>query len=143
MDRTLARKISQEAEVALKAIADKHGLTVKWKGGSIVDTSAVLKFEFSDMTPEGLVLNKDAVAFLDNCERWGFTEDDLGREFDYAGEKRKIVGLRPRSPKYPIIVECADGKVVKMPLGMVKICLGHLSPEKVRISTGVDDVHHK
>ena len=50
----------------------------------------------------------------------GLTADDYGKEFSAYGETYRLVGLKPRSPKYPLVVE-TGGKTYKMRLEAVMV----------------------
>ena len=46
---------------------------------------------------------------------------DLGQEFQRSGKTFTIVGLKPRSKKYPILAKCSDGKTYKLPVDLVNM----------------------
>ncbi len=77
--------------------------------------SLELKVELSEINSKGIVENKTTHAFHSLSKIYGFEPDDLGKPFNYNGSVYKIVGLAPRSDKFPVIVARQDGKQFKMP----------------------------
>ena len=62
------------------------------------------------------------------CHRYGLKSDDLGKTFISRGKTYKITGLTTRRPKFPINVECSDGKAFKFPAADVVRGLGRAVP---------------
>lgn len=46
---------------------------------------------------------------------------ELGDEFKYDGKTYTIVGLKPRSKRYPILAKCSDGKTYKLTVELVNM----------------------
>ena len=113
MDRQKCRLIAQEAEIALRAIAAKHGVEIKYNGGNFTPTSATLKFEFAERATDGTVLTEEASNFKRYAEIYGLKADDLGREFWLNGKRFTISGLNTRAHKMPVIAKASDGKSYK------------------------------
>ena len=114
MDRQQTKKIAEAAEKALAAVAEEFGVQVVGKGGTFLDGSCILKFEFAEVSADGVVNNKEADDFKHYAGRYGLEAEDLGAEFTIGVHTYKIVGCKPRSSKYPIICE-RDGKRYKLP----------------------------
>lgn len=123
MDRAKHREISTEIEKLLSVLGDKHGYVVKYKGGNYDPTgSGLFKIEFSPVAENGTVLDRDASTFQRSASRFGLGgPENLGRVIKVYGKSYKILGLRPSSHKYPVIVlDVVAGKKVKLPLVAVQ-----------------------
>lgn len=103
--KTLRHALTSE----LADLGKKHGLIIKAGSASYTDNSVTFKVEC-------LIAGFDQAK--DNFERHAFmfdlTDDQFGAFFRYGKRTYKLVGLKPRSPKYPIIGE-HDGSRYKLP----------------------------
>jgi hypothetical protein len=124
MNRTDVRRISQEAERVLKEhFGDK--MSVTYKGGSF-GVSATLKFDFAEVSETGEVLSQEADDFRKMAAWFGLKATDLGRKFRWHDGKRyEIMGMKPRSRKYPILARRVDSldKCMKFTADSVKMAL--------------------
>jgi len=57
------------------------------------------------------------------------TDADIGATFKFGGKAYKIVGVKPRSHKFPILGQDARGKTYKFPLEQVVFGLGRKLPD--------------
>jgi len=128
IDRSSLRLAMSELEKVMKPVCDKLGLSLKMGGGSFTPQNAVCKFTIAVQDGSGNAVTREAEDFKRYAKSYGLSPDDLHRTFIYAGRQYKILGLAPRSAKYPILAE-RDGKTVKMPLESVKAGLHFGSKE--------------
>ncbi len=78
------------------------------------------KLTVSPIDSDGVAQTPERTDFLTYCGRYDLDASDLDREFkDFDGTKCVIVGLKPRSRKYPILVKKANGKIFKFPANRV------------------------
>jgi hypothetical protein len=111
--RAKATNISNEAVEALKAVAEKYGMTVSSQGGSIASSSVVLKFQFAGVTETGVAETPEFQALKRKYPTLA------GKEFDIPGMGRvTLTGWNHRAPKYPIQYT-KDGKRFKAPAHMI------------------------
>lgn len=122
--RNVIKNIRPEIEAALKEVALRHGVVIKCGNGSYTANNFTLKLEASAIdAATGVVFTKEAEAYKRNAAILGLKEEWLNQTFQsYTGESYKVVGLKPKSTKYPVLGERADGKVFKFGAGMVKFC---------------------
>lgn len=86
---------------------------------------ATFKLEVSQINQDGSVETKDAAEYHANAKWFGLPEDGLGKIIVLRGDRYEIVGLAPRSRKYPVLVRrCRDKKTYKYPLYDVQRALG-------------------
>ena len=104
MTQPLANELAAHAQGALAEFVQKVGLDVRVRRGTWTDANAKFEIEVSTVREDGVVMNKDAEVFLDNCEDFGLRESDLGREFTCGDEVLRVIGLRPRS-KHAVLCE--------------------------------------
>jgi hypothetical protein len=50
-------------------------------------------------------MGREAEAFLANAIQFGFEPGDLGRDFEHFDRWYRIVGMKPRSTKTPVICQ--------------------------------------
>lgn len=108
MDRAAIREIDAKMREALEAVAAELGLELEVGGGS---------FDPGVGTFKPKVTFKLATAGLNEWARWapllGLEVSDLGREFESRGRTFTIVGVAPRSTKYPVLAKGTDGRTYK------------------------------
>ena len=102
-----AKQLAKECEDALKAVAERHGLTVAYKGGRFTSSTFTPKLEFA--TP-----GNDREAFEREASWVGLEATDFNKVFVYLGESYKIMGINMRARRYPINVKrLSDGQSMK------------------------------
>ena len=117
--RTNIKEIRAEMDSALHDIGQKHGVTFQING---------ITFGASDFRcrVDAIVTGNSgdtvySVEFKNKCQRYGFQKEDLGREFRSGDRRFKIVGLKIRNRKYPVIAEnLQTGKLHKFTTFAVK-----------------------
>lgn len=120
INRSLLRILRPEIEEALKEVGEKYKLKFSVGRASFSDHNATFKLELATISKDGKVKSRTASDFELYAASWGLEPEDLGKTFQYAGDNYKIVGAKPRSYKYPILVE-RNGKTYKMPAEQVKV----------------------
>jgi len=122
--RNIIKNIRPEIEAALKEVALRHGVVIKCGNGSYTTNNFTLKLEASAVCcATGVVFTKEAEAYKRNAVLLGLKEEWLNQTFQsYTGESYKVVGMKPKSTKYPVLGERTDGKVFKFGAGMVQSC---------------------
>lgn len=99
MDKQTAAQIHREINEAMKAIAEKHNLSVPRGVGTQYslesNTIAIKKFEMTGSTDGGLVETRE----FRNLQ--AFYPDLVNKEFTYQGRKAILIGYNTRAPKRP------------------------------------------
>jgi len=104
----------------LQPLAKELNLRIIAKGGSIGETSVIVRIEVAEEGEDGVILNREAEDFKALAAVYDLSPDDLGRKFkDSTGKTFQIVGLKSRSSKYPILAT-SGGKRYKFPVETVK-----------------------
>lgn len=107
INRETAKQISAEAQEALQAVAERHGLEVTVGGGSFDAGSFRPKIEFK--TAEA-----DESEWARYAPLFDLPADAYGQEFTSSGRRFRITGIKPRSPKWPVVgVDVTTGQTFK------------------------------
>lgn len=113
-DKTACRLLAEEAEKALRAVAERHGLAFAYKGGNFSNTTFVLKGEFAVRSEGGEAQTREVADFRRYASMFGLQAEDFGKAFASNGRSFKISGLRPSAPKYNLIAtDLETGKAFK------------------------------
>ncbi|MGE4486318.1 MAG: hypothetical protein AB7C95_00660 [Synergistaceae bacterium] len=102
-DRKLAVLLGNETVDALQTLAEKHGLSVRFKGGKYGISGCKITVEFSQVNKDGSVETEEMVALR------RVHPELVNKLFDNGGAVFKIIGFKPRSPKYPFIAANESG----------------------------------
>jgi hypothetical protein len=102
-NRSTCRVIAVEMEAALQTIADKHGVSLKYKGGSFTDNTYLTRFEMCVKAVDGSTVAVETHDFALYAESYGFKKTDINREFEVNGTTYILEGIKPRSRKYSVI----------------------------------------
>ena len=129
MDRSTANTIREKLDVYLQPLAKELGVQIKAGSGTYDDHNYTVKVSFTEENEDGEALTKDAQDFLYYAERGlhNLKKEWLFQEFVSQGERWKLVGMSPRSKKYPMLCEkLSSGKVFKLPLESVLFGFGQV-----------------
>lgn len=119
-NRQNIRQINSELEAALKQVAEKYGLEVKLGNTRFTGDNFSTKVQVATVAEGGITMSKEATDFNRYKTILGINME-LGQEFQRSGKTFTIVGLKPRSKKYPILAKCSDGKTYKLPVDLVNM----------------------
>jgi hypothetical protein len=126
-DKDNVRELKNDIEGALGVVAAKHDITFTMGGIRYgVDTVRLTIDGTDNSTPGENIYEKD---FLNYCEQYGLSKDDLGATFmsPQSGDLYKITGLKTRNRKYPILAEkVSTGKGFKFSAELVRECRGYI-----------------
>ena len=121
-DRVTLRVLREEIDAALKAVADKHGISLTLGKITFAGDGSTMSGKIEGaVARDGQVQTKEAVDFLKYAEVYGLKAEDLGRQFVSKGRWFEITGLRPKAPKRPVLARgVADGQTYVFPVEMIK-----------------------
>lgn len=123
MDKSTARNLSEALKNHLEAFEEENDIKVTIGSGKFDSTTLTLKVELAELAESGEALTRAANEFKFMAHRYGLAPEDLGREFKDGIRTYRIVGLKPRSTRYPIIAE-SDKKRYKFGAATIKAYLG-------------------
>lgn len=122
-DKSNVRLIISECQAALSAVAERHGLTLTQKNCSYRTDELPVPFKLTILqtNESGETVDPMATDFTLYATSFGLSPDDLGKTFkQFGGQSFKICGLKPRSRKYPIVVQQV-GTTKKFKLGAMEV----------------------
>ena len=116
IDRAMLRMLNKDVETALESVGKKFGLSLKTGSTRFTATTASIKLEAAVLNPDGTAETADAKSFKQMAHFFGLKPELLNQLVVIHGTSYYIRGLRPRSSRFPVIVERQeDGKMCKMP----------------------------
>lgn len=117
-DRKNIRALVDAMEEALAPVAEKYGLKLERKNLTYHQEDTPVPFRFLVVAEDenGNAMSSDAKDLVRFGKVWGLLPTDLNREVTIGRRTLRIVGLRPRSRKYPVLLEdVRTGKTYKYP----------------------------
>lgn len=103
--------VRRRVEEALASVAAEFGVEIHARGGTYTDGNYTLKVEIATKSETGEVNTREADDFRRYAGAYGLKPSDLFRKVTKSGgEVVQIIGLRPRAPKWPVIIETGEGK---------------------------------
>jgi len=119
LDRTAVRRINDDIQSALDAVAKRYGVQIKVGNSRFSNTNCTTKIDISTVNEGGTVMTKEATDFNRFASSFGITKK-LGDTFDFRYDTYEIVGLKPRSSKYPVLAKnLSNGKTFKFPANVI------------------------
>lgn len=119
------KQVRADLQAVLDKFASDHGVEIKL--GRITYGDLDFRSSIRVFIPTKDAETPMALDFKTKCLKYGLVPDDLGAEFRSGlnNDMHKIVGLKPRNRKYPIITKnLRDGKQYKFPASVVREALG-------------------
>jgi len=119
LDRTAVRRINDDIQSALDAVANRYGVQIKVGNSRFSDSNCTTKIDISTVNEGGTVMTKEATDFNRFATSFGITKK-LGDTFEFRYDTYEIVGLKPRSSKYPVLAKnLSNGKTFKFPANVI------------------------
>jgi hypothetical protein len=121
INRQIFKLIKDEMESACEGIAEKYGLSIKYKGGGRFGPSnGTLPFEIAVLAKGGKVLSAEVTEYNQFADRLDLDPKMLGAVVRFHGSLFTITGLTMRRPRFPINALSARGTRYKLPLDGVR-----------------------
>ena len=117
--KATTRQLMSDVIGELQTLAASRGLTIEGAGGTFSHGDVTLKIKVTARDASGIPVN-----FANHAELLGLPSDCHGSAFISHGGKYRIVGIKLRNRKYPIIAERWDdapgGSRFKFPVEAVR-----------------------
>ena len=108
LDRNTIRALRERIATALAPIGKEFNMKLTPLSAVFTDNYATMKVEISTISDSGVVHTKEAEEFRRKCSYYGLLPSNLGESITADGTQYTIIGLNPRSKKYPIVVKRID-----------------------------------
>ena len=119
LDRQSVKLMSEAFTKALQGIEKDYGVKVTYKGGRYSSSNVTFKFEAAIIGQNGNVMSAERTSYIALAEMHGMKASWLDQSFVWNCDTYKVIGLKPRSWKAPVLVESVRGKRYKMRPEMV------------------------
>ena len=137
-DRSSCKDVGKMVEETLANLGKELGLSFIYGGGSFDPKTFKFKIEATVLDPDGSIPNKEAEAFTTFASWLGLKPDDLNKTVKIGKKMFKIIGAKPSSHKYPILLEDMNGKRWKYPSDVVKAAIDG-NPDFVHVKETYDN----
>ena len=114
IDRQAIKMLRGEIKAALSEVEQKYGLTFDLGGATFTPREFNVKLSCTLNDANGEAVSIEALDFQRYAKSFGITKQ-LGDKVLTMGNTYEIVGLKPRSHKYPLLVKDSNGKLYKLP----------------------------
>tara|TARA_B110001454_G_C12380533_1_gene292408 strand:- start:41 stop:463 length:423 start_codon:yes stop_codon:yes gene_type:complete len=119
LDRNLVQNISNDIELALGDVENKYNVKITRGNASFGISNMSLKLNVSKVGVDGTVMTKEATDFNTYASMHNITSK-LGDMISHLGEDYKVIGWKPRSSKYPVLMEkVSNGGRYKFPVALL------------------------
>lgn len=115
---TVRSLVNESIEVLNKHFAERG---INFQRGNASFDAVQCQFKVEATAPG---VDPARAKFEADCHAFGLSAEDYGRTFEVAGDAYKLVGVRIRAPKLPIIGKSSTGKDFVFP----RAVLSDLSP---------------
>jgi hypothetical protein len=116
MDRHSWRKVDAAINKALAAVGEKFEVKLNTRGFRFTDTDCMFKLEAVVKKVDGHSFNKAKSEFKQYAYMFGLKASHYGKTFESRGKTLKVVGLKLRGRRYPVICEdVSTGNRYKLP----------------------------
>lgn len=89
----------------LERVAAESGLSITIGKITYTKHNAVFAVEAAVRGEGGIVMGREAEAFLANAIQFGLEPGDLGRDFEHFDKWYRVIGMNPRKAKAPVICQ--------------------------------------
>ena len=117
IDGYFLEKFRSEFKDAVSELEKKHGISISLGRISYDSSRFSTKMEVIESQPDedGNIVSGEQARFNANCKYLGLTPSHYGVEFMHGSTKFKLIGIKPRNRKYPIIAKSVKtGTIYKL-----------------------------
>lgn len=119
INREVLRNLRFEINDAIKEIGDRHGVDLKLGNAKFTEIDCTFQLK-GNVQDAGDGRPAAAVEWDRYRNRYGLHDVEFGDAFHFRGVQYNVCGIKPRSPKYPILAKDLSGEVFKFKVDAVK-----------------------
>lgn len=138
-NRQNLKEMRAEINKALAPLSDKYGVVFGTGNIRFTRDEFTVKLTVGTVNEGAPAQGKEVKDFLALCHGYGLEPTDLGKTFVSNGTAWVLVGLKPKSYKFPFLGERYDGKRFKFTEHTVRRGLGKVEksrPEDMKAGPG-------
>lgn len=121
MDKIKAKSLAEAVVKELERLGQEQGVVIKYETASYSQGNMKLTISLSEISKTGEVNSPEREAFKRLAESYGLRKEWLDRTFTSATNKEyKVVGLRTRKRKYPVLCSRNGELVLMTPQAVIK-----------------------
>ena len=113
-------KIQAKIKKAIESIAKEENVSISFGGISYNAAHYTTQMKITTLEKSDRVSN----VLLSTCKSLGFTQNIIGMTFSGTNGLYKIIDIKTRNRKYPIIADASNGKSYKFSVAYIKTKLG-------------------
>ncbi len=119
INRNMVKNIASDIESSLKNVEKKYNVKITRGNATFGTSNMTLKMNISMIGNDGTVLTKEASDFKTYASIHNVTSK-VGDIINHLGVDYKVIGWKPRSTKYPILMEkVSNGGRYKFPVALL------------------------
>ncbi len=119
----VCKSFSEDVMAAIAAVAEKHGVTVEYKGTRFSAQTAELKIEAVVVGGKSREQQQFEADYAYLAEVFDLPKNAIGKTFIHGGKKLTVLGANGRASKKPIVLSGSDGKQYTATVALVKALL--------------------
>lgn len=129
MDKSKVSAMRIAVNEALIKVGEVFNMSIKVGNIKYGDSDITLQVKASSISEDGVVQTQERTDFINLAKSMGLEPEWIDKEFTLRGDTYKIIGLKPRSYKFPILAkDLRSGKTYKISTADVCHQMRQLNP---------------
>lgn len=108
-DKPTLRSLREDVDQALRAVAEKHGITLSLGSIKFDATSFTGQLKATVLNPATGVVPTEEREFHAYARMFGFEPSDYRRVVRIDGVEYRMIGFKTRAPRRPVVLERVHG----------------------------------
>lgn len=122
-DKQNLAMLRPEIDEALKTLGEKYGVSFSTGNARFSPQTSEFKLEVGIMGADGKADTKASSDWKQLAPLYNLPVDALNKTFNFEGRTFTILGLLPKSRRFPVLVRTSAGKDFKYSTDMVKAAI--------------------
>jgi hypothetical protein len=136
LDRATLKFLRAELDTAVAVVAQRHGIVLTIGNARFTPATATFKLNVATKTTDGTVIDREREDFIALADVYDLKPEWLDKTFQHGGLTYKIVGLKTRRRKNPVVAT-HSGKTYVFPVDIIKLRMGTPTIASLRAATAV------
>lgn len=109
MKQEQIKVIQQDLKAAFAAVGEKHRISIAMGSLTYNDLYFTCPIKGRFLDAKGSTEEADKAEWDAYCGKFGLKADMFGQVFTIAGKTYKIIGIKPKARKYPVVGQVGSG----------------------------------